>query len=142
MRVKQRKGKHATGERKVCNMCQSNREDIDFEAERTEDRKFAMKQDNRSYSPEDQHTEQPDLTLKNVDCIPSFPNNISSLLGTTIRNNDDNRNIVCLENQFVPQPQSQPHPVYYHYYMPDNQSYTVPDWHSYRFNLPMLYFIY
>ena len=98
IKVKQRKGKHATGERKVCNMHQSNREDIDFEAERTEDRKFAMKQDNRSYSPEDQHTEQPDLTLKNVDCIPSFPNNISSLLGTTIRNNDDNRNIVCLEN--------------------------------------------
>ena len=98
MKVKQRKGKHATGERKVCNMHQSNREDIDFEAERTEDRKFAMKQDNRSYSPEDQHTEQPDLTLKNVDCIPSFPNNISSLLGTTIRNNDGNRNIVCLEN--------------------------------------------
>ena len=98
MKVKQRKGKHAAGERKVCNMHQSNRENIDFEAKRTEDRKFAMKQDNRSYSPEDQHTEQPDLTLKNVDCIPSFPNNISSLLGTTIRNNDDNRNIVCLEN--------------------------------------------
>ena len=85
-----------------------------------------MKQSNRGYSSEDEHTEQPDLTLKNLDCIPSFSNNISSLLGTTIRNNDSNLNIVGSVNYFVPQSQSQVYPVYYQYYMPDNQSYIVP----------------
>ena len=85
-----------------------------------------MKQGNRGYSPEDEYTEQPDLTLKNLDCIPSFSNNISSLLGTTIRNNDSNLNIVGSVNYSVAQSQSQVYPVYYQYYMPDNQSCIVP----------------
>ena len=85
-----------------------------------------MKQGNRGYSPEDEHTEQPDLTLKNLDCIPNFSNNISSLLGTTIRNNDSNLNIVGSVNYSVAQSQSQAYPVYYQYYMPDNQSCIVP----------------
>ena len=111
MRVKQSKRRQATCERQVYNVHQRNREDINSEAERIEDHKFAMKQGNRGYSPEDEHTEQPDLTLKNVNCIPSFPNNISSLLATTIRNNDDNQNIVDSVNYYMLQPQSQPHPV-------------------------------
>lgn len=60
-----------------------------------------MKQGNRGYSPEDEHTEQPDLTLKNLDGIPSFSNNISSLLGTTIKNNNDKQNIVDSVNHFL-----------------------------------------
>ena len=56
-------------------MRQRNREDIDFDAERIEG--------DQGYIPEDEHTEQPDLTLGNLDCIPCFPNNVSSLLGTT-----------------------------------------------------------
>ena len=67
-----------------------------------------MKQGDCGYSPEDKHTEQPDLTLETVECIPRFPNNISSPLGPTIRNNDDKQNIVGSENYFVPQ--YQPHP--------------------------------
>lgn len=96
-----------------------------------------MKQGNRGYSPEDEHTEQPDLTLKNLDCIPSFSNNISSLLGTTIRNNDSNLNIAGSVNYFVPQSQSQVYRMYYQYYMPDNQSYIVPGQHLYCFSLCM-----
>ena len=86
--------------------------------------------------------EHQDLTLGNVDCIQHFPNNISSLLGTTIRNNDANQNIVGSLNYFVPQSQPQPHPLYYQYYMPDSQSYTVSGWQLYWFNLWVLYFIY
>ena len=84
-----------------------------------------MKQGDQGCVQADEHTEQPDLTLGNEDCIPHFPNNISSLLGTTIRENDDNQNIVGSVNYFVPQSRSQSHPVYYQYYMPDSQSYTV-----------------
>ena len=124
MRVKQRNGRQATGERKIYNMRQRSRRDVDFEAERNEDHVFAMKQGDQCYIPADEHTEQLDLTLGNVDCIPRFPNNTSSLLSTTIRNNDDNQNIVGSLNYFVPQ--SRPHPVYYRYYMPDSQSYIVP----------------
>ena len=47
--VKQRKERQATGERKIYNMHQSNREDIDFEAERTEDDVFVMKQGDQGY---------------------------------------------------------------------------------------------
>ena len=94
MRVKWRKGRHATGERKVYNMRQRNKGDIDFEAGRFEDHTFAVKQGGRGYSPADKHAEQPDLTLGSVECIECFPKNISSLLGTTIRNNNDNQNIV------------------------------------------------
>ena len=78
-------------------MRQRNREDIDFDAERIEG--------DQGYIPEDEHTEQLDLTLENLDCIPCFPNNVSSLLGTTIRNNDDNQNIFRSVNFFVPQSQ-------------------------------------
>ena len=78
-------------------MRQRNREDIDFDTERIEG--------DQGYIPEDEHTEQPDLTLENLDCIPCFPNNVSSLLGTTTRNNDDNQNIFRSVNFFVPQPQ-------------------------------------
>ena len=63
-------------------MRQSNREDIDFEVEKTEDDVFVMKQGDQVYIQEDEHAEQPDLTLENVGCIPRSPNNISSLLGT------------------------------------------------------------
>ena len=68
-----------------------------------------MKQGDCYYNPENKQAEQPNLTLGIVDCIPRFPNNISSLLGTTIGNKD----------------------VYYQYYMTDSQSYTVPDCHLY-----------
>ena len=100
--VKQRKGRQATGERKIYNMRQRNRGDIGFEAERIEDYVFAMKQGNQGYIQEDECTEKPDLTLGNVDCMPRSPNNISSLLGTTIRNNDANQNIVGSVKYFVP----------------------------------------
>ena len=58
-----------------------------------------------------------------MDCIQRFSNNICSLLGTTIRNNDDNQNIVGSVNYFVPHFQA--HPLYYYHSMPDSQSYTV-----------------
>ena len=90
MRIKRRKGRQATDKQKVYNIRQRNKGDIDFEAERIEDDTFEMKQGDRDNNPEDKHTEQPDLTFENVDCIPHFPNNISSCLGTTIRNNDGN----------------------------------------------------
>ena len=82
----------------------------------------------------DKHTEQPDLTLGNVDCVRCIPNNISSHLGTIIRNKDDNQNIMCSANYFLPQPQSHPHPVYYQHYMPTSQTYTLPGWHISFFN--------
>ena len=88
--------------------------DINFEAEGIEDHTFVMKQC-------DKHTKQPHLTLGNVDCIPFFPNSISSLLGTAIRNNDGNQNIGGSVNYFVGQLQSQPHHVYYQYCMADSQ---------------------
>ena len=44
MRVKQRKGRPVKDKKKVYNMCQRNRVDIDFEAERTEDHTFSIKQ--------------------------------------------------------------------------------------------------
>ena len=112
-------------------MRQSNREDIDFEAEKTEDDVFVMKQGDQVYIQEDEHAEQPDLTLENVGCIPRSPNNISSLLGTTIRNNVVIQNTVGSVNYFVPQSQPQPHPLYYQCYMPDSQRYTVPGWQLY-----------
>ena len=90
-------------------MHQQNRGNIDFEAGRIEDHTFAMKQGYHGYSPEDKHTERPELTLGNVGCIPHFPNNISSLLGTSIRKNNDNLNTMGSVNYVVPQPQ--PHPV-------------------------------
>ena len=121
-------------------MRQRNKGDIDFEAEMTEDHTFAMKQGNRCYSPENNYTEQPDLTLGNVDCIPRFPNNISSLLGTTIKNNNANQNTVDSVNYFLHK--SQRRPVYYQYYFSDSQSYSVPSWHLYKFNLCVLYFNY
>ena len=71
-----------------------------------------FKQGNQGYISEDGHTEQPDLTLGNVDCIPRFPNSISSHLGTSIRNNDDNQNIVG-SVYFVPQSRTQSRLVYY-----------------------------
>ena len=64
--------------------------DTDVEVERIENHIFAIKQGDQSYIPEDKHTEQPDLILLNVGCIPRFPNNISSLLGSTVGNNDHN----------------------------------------------------
>ena len=67
MRVKQRKGRQATGERKTCNIRQRSRGDIDFEAERIEDHIFAMKQGDQSCIPEDEYTEQAYLTLGNMD---------------------------------------------------------------------------
>lgn len=88
-----------------------------------------MKQDDCGYSPEDKRAEQPDLTLGNVDWIPCIPNNISSYLGATTRNDDDNQNIVCSANCFLTQSLSQPHPVYYQHYMPTSQSCTLPGWH-------------
>ena len=130
-RVKQRKGRQAMGERKIYNMRQRNRGDIDFEAERIKDHVFAMKQGDQGYIQEDECTEKPDLTLGNVDCMPRSPNNISSLLGNTIRNNDANQNIVGSVKYFVPQSRTQPHPLYYQYYFPDSQSYTVPGWQLY-----------
>ena len=93
-------------------MRQRNRVDIDFEAERIEDHIFAMNQGDQYYIQEDEPTEQPNLTWGNVDCIPCSPNNISSLLGTTIRSNDPNQNIVGSVNYFVPQSWPQPHPLY------------------------------
>ena len=54
---------------------------------------MAMKKGDQGYIPEDEYTKQTDLPLGNVECITRFPNNVSSLLGTTIRNNDDNQNI-------------------------------------------------
>ena len=92
-------------------MCQRSRADFDFEADRNKDLVFAMKQGDQGYIQPDEHTEQPDLNLVNVECIPRFPNNISSLLGTTIRNNDGNQNIVGSVNYFVPQSRAQPHPL-------------------------------
>lgn len=68
-RVKQRKGIQATGERKIYNTHQRNRGDIDFKAKRIEVCVFAIKLDNQGYNTEDEHTEQPDLTLGNVDSI-------------------------------------------------------------------------
>ena len=88
MRLKQRKGRQTTGERKIYNMRQRNRGDVNFETEKIEEQAFAMKQGDQGYIPADEHTEQPNLTLGNVDCIPHFPNNMSSLLGTTISNNN------------------------------------------------------
>ena len=129
--VKQRKGRQATGERKIYNIHQRNRDDTDFEAERIGDQVFALKQGDQDYIQEDERTEQPHLTLGNVDCIPLSPNNISSLLDTTIRNNDRNQNIVGSMNYFVAQSRPQPHPLYYQYYMSDSQSYTVPGWQLY-----------
>ena len=126
MRVKQRKGGQATGERKNDNMRQRSRGDIDFEAVKNEEHVFAMKHGDQGYIQADEHTVKPDLTLGNMDCIPRFRNNIFSLLGTTIRNNDDNQNIVGSVNYFVPQSRPQPHPMYYQYYMSDSQNYTVP----------------
>ena len=52
MRVKQRKGSPVTDKQKVYNMCQRNRVDIDFEAERTEDHTFSIKQSDRDFNPE------------------------------------------------------------------------------------------
>ena len=113
MRVKQRKGNQATGKRKIYDICQRSRGDVDFEAERIKDHTFAIKQGDQGYVPADEHRDQPNLTLWNVDCIPRFSNNISCHLGTTIRNNDDNENIVASVNYFVPRSQLQLHPVYY-----------------------------
>ena len=59
-------------------MHQRSSGDVDFEAERIEDHAFAIKQSNQGYNPADEHTEQPNLTLGNVDCIPRFPDNIFS----------------------------------------------------------------
>ena len=112
-------------------MHQRSSGDVDFEAERIEDHAFAIKQSNQGYIPADEHTDQPNLNLGNADCIPRFPDNISSLLGTTNRNNDGNQNTVGSVNYFVPQSRSQPHTVYHQYYMPDSQSYTVPGWQLY-----------
>ena len=96
MNVKRRKARQATGESKLHNMGQRNKRDIDFE-----DHTFALKQGNRRYSPADHYTKQPGLTLGNVSCILPFPNNISSLLGTTIKNNNDKQNIVDSVNHFL-----------------------------------------
>ena len=112
-------------------MHQRSSGDVDFEGERIEDHAFAIKQSNQGYIPADEHTDQPNLNLGNADCIPRFPDNISSLLGTTNRNNDGNQNTVGSVNYFVSQSRSQPHTVYHQYYMPDSQSYTVPGWQLY-----------
>ena len=87
-------------------MCQRKQWEINFEVKRTEVYTFVMKPGDCGYSPEDEHAEQTDWTLGNVGCILRFPNNISSLLATTIANNDDNQNIVGSVNYTVPQPHS------------------------------------
>ena len=73
MRVKQRKGRQATDKQKIYSMHLRNRGDIDFEAERIEDHIFATTQGDQDDIPEDEHTEQPDLTLGNKECILRFP---------------------------------------------------------------------
>ena len=76
MRVKQRKERQTTDERKIYNMRQRSRGDVNFESEKIEEHAFAMKQGDQGYTPADEHTEQPNLTLGNVDCIPHSPNNV------------------------------------------------------------------
>ena len=94
---KSKKGKTSNRGTKNLQHVSEEQRDFDFETERIEG--------DQGYISEDEHTEQADLTLGNMDCIPRFPNNVSSLLGDSIRNNDDNQNIVRSVNYFVPQSQ-------------------------------------
>lgn len=73
--------RQATGERKIYNMLQRNRRDVDFEAGKIEGYVFAMNQRDQGCIPEDEHREQSESTLGNGNYISRFPSNNSFLLG-------------------------------------------------------------
>lgn len=92
LRLKQRKGRQTKGKRKIYSIRQRKR--IEYYT-------FTMKQNDYCYNPDNKHVEQPNLTLGNVDCIHRFPNNISLLVGTTIKSNNNNKNIASSLNYIL-----------------------------------------